>query len=964
MISSVRILKTKARFFLIITSILLSIIAPLSLVSQSTTFKMDLDEKVWVQIEEQLNSLPSDSALNHIYQVVNEYCDKDIDCVLKTYYHSMIKFEQSFNLPAAIILSEELIRMAHAHKNLQLEAATYWDQSRYYGAMGNQQLSVICNEKALNIYKELGETRSIVIGELIKLEYQLSHGDEKNVFEQMDSLLARTIRSGDTSAVRYITVRMIPMKIQAKLFDDAAELITYVEQLPVDDPISYENYGVLITVGKGRADLALARNDTDAAEQLLQKTLELCRQAPDHWREIEIMYNLALLESDRNNNSLAKSYLNEAELKAENLELDDLLHHIFTLKANIAQTEKRFEDALIYTKKIYEHQENMARKHGDFDIQRYFLQLEKDQLSIEKAKQQIELKLKKTELRNSVIITFLILLLATGLLIGFYKQRKGKIELSAQNAIIQQQSEKLETLDRAKSRFFANVSHELRTPLSLVVGPLGTLSKEIVLTERKAKLLDIATQNTKILEELINEILDLTKLDMGKMELDQRPTNLNALFQGYCAHFESLAAQKNVIFTVDITVDENHVYNIDQAKFRQFLYNLLNNAFKYTKDGDTVNANLSVVEGNLNLKVIDTGQGIHPEDLPHLFDRYFQTTRSDKPAEGGTGIGLALCAEYTKLLGGKIEVESTQGNGSAFYIQFPVTRLSSDQKLLHPALDLQDERINELPEHLLNHSNNTKQIKSAHKPTILVVEDNPVQQEYLNLILSEKYNTVVALNGKLAIDYLTSGDTCQLILSDLMMPIMDGYQLLNKVKSEDSLRHIPVIMLTGRADSTSKLDALRIGVDDYLIKPYNEEELLVRISNILTNQSARQTEVDAVDTKATNTPDISETDMQWLKDFENYIRKHIKEDTLSVSTLATEFAMSESSLLRQLKRLTGLSPFKYLQEMRLDKARHLLEDRSFESVARVAYEVGYNDVRTFSRSFKQRFGKLPSELIS
>jgi YesN/AraC family two-component response regulator len=198
-----------------------------------------------------------------------------------------------------------------------------------------------------------------------------------------------------------------------------------------------------------------------------------------------------------------------------------------------------------------------------------------------------------------------------------------------------------------------------------------------------------------------------------------------------------------------------------------------------------------------------------------------------------------------------------------------------------------------------------------------------------------------------------------------MMPVMDGLQLLEKLKSTDATRHIPVIMLTARADARDKLKALRIGVDDYLTKPFEEEELLVRIENLLKNQSARRAALaeDTTTSEASTTPPLSQPDREWLKTFEAYVQKHYSSDLLSVTSLAHEFAMSESTLLRQLKRLTGLSTLQYIQEVRLTEAWRLLENQRYNSIAQVASKVGYDEVRTFTRSFKQRFGKLPSEMI-
>ena len=612
----------------------------------------------------------------------------------------------------------------------------------------------------------------------------------------------------------------------------------------------------------------------------------------------------------------------------------------------------------------------------------------------------LEIHLKKGQLRNSVVVIVLVALFAIGLFIGLYNHRKGMRELAAQNSLIQLQSKQLKSLDAAKSRFFANVSHELRTPLSLILGPIKTLLKEKQLNEKQTQLLQMASQSGKQLNQLVNEILDLRKLEMGKMELNLQPVELSAFFSRYTAQFESLAQRQQIDLSFETKIHPEVVANIDREKCRQILYNLLSNAFKFTPTGGEIKVKLEIVKWEIEqhthknsqfqISVSDSGPGIHPDDLPHVFDRFFQTSRPDKPAEGGTGIGLALCHEYAQLFDGKISVKSKLGEGSVFQVVFPVAVVESK------VLAAGGPEPEEAPiVHFLKNSKNTSVPKPSGKPkpAILVVEDNPDLQDYIRLILEEKYHVLTAGNGQEALKVLQSGSpqsslpvrqtgvrqpddhataglqteglqTTDLILSDLMMPVMDGYQLLEKLKSGETTRHIPVIMLTARAEARDRLKALRIGVDDYLTKPFDEEELLVRIENLLKNQAARRQELPAETEPEASAATVFDSDQEWLESFEAHAQQNLASGMLAIPMLAQEFAMSESSLLRQLKRLTGLTPVKYLLEMRLDHARHLLENRAHDSVAKVADVVGYTDTRSFSRSFKQRFGKLPSDFLN
>ncbi len=596
------------------------------------------------------------------------------------------------------------------------------------------------------------------------------------------------------------------------------------------------------------------------------------------------------------------------------------------------------------------------------------------------AVQALELQGERARRNLLIAIIFIVLLLILALAY-FY------LQLQKANRKTEQQAHQLKDLDAAKSRFFANVSHELRTPLTLLLGPVRTLLKENQLTEKQNRLLQMANQSGKQLNQLVNEILDLQKLEMGKMELNQKPTGLPAFISRYVAQFESLAQRQQIDFSFETNLADDLVANIDPEKCRQILYNLLSNAFKFTPAEGRVKLTLNIGGTaplpihqfdnspihRLQITVSNTGPGIHPDDLPHVFDRFFQTSRPDKPAEGGTGIGLALCHEYARLFGGNISVESTPGKGSVFNVVFPVT-LADTSQLSQPearpgAIEMVVSPQVSPSARPVNEPGN-----STSKPAILVVEDNPELQDYIRLILEEKYHVVTVDNGQVALQKLTANSQqpiADLILSDLMMPVMDGYQLLEKLKSDDATRHIPVIMLTARAEAQDRLKALRIGVDDYLTKPFDEEELLVRIENLLANYRNRQAapeqkpdlQLPSAETEEVDLA-LSASDQKWLEQFETYLLKNLSSDILSVSLLAQQFAMSESTLLRQLKRLTGLTPVQYIQEIRLDQARHLLENRTYDSIAKVASEVGYNDTRPFSRLFKQRFGKLPSDFIN
>ncbi|MBK9339126.1 MAG: hypothetical protein IPM98_22340 [Lewinellaceae bacterium] len=494
----------------------------------------------------------------------------------------------------------------------------------------------------------------------------------------------------------------------------------------------------------------MIKKDIVEAEINYQKALKLTEDGTQPWIEVHILDALTELEWDRGNRKLAKSYLERAHNRAIQQKIDDLLVGTFEWKAYIAEQEGRFEEALAYTKKQYFHKEAFEERSAGFNLKNYYLQQEKDQLEADKREQNLKLSLKNTQLRYTLVIFILILLLAIGLFFGYQKQRQDKRALAVQNTLIQQQAEQLKSLDTAKSRFFANVSHELRTPLTLLLGPIHTLLKDGQLTDKQVRLLQMAGQSGKQLEQLVNDILDLRKLEQGHLVLHPKPTGLSAFVRTYCAQFESLAERKQIDFSVELPPQNTPAVLLDQEKFRQILFNLLANAFKFTPNGGRIETAVSVEAGMLHLRVADTGPGIHPDDLPHLFDRYFQTTRPDKPAEGGTGIGLALCHDYAQLFGGTIEVESILGKGSVLRVAFPVAR-SETEALAEP--DHANHYV--LPTAGAGHTTPVpSEISTGAKPTILVVEDNLDLQDSIRTILQEKYHVVTADHGQAALDVL------------------------------------------------------------------------------------------------------------------------------------------------------------------------------------------------------------------
>lgn len=553
------------------------------------------------------------------------------------------------------------------------------------------------------------------------------------------------------------------------------------------------------------------------------------------------------------------------------------------------------------------------------------------------------------------------------------KTKELEIQVKDRTQTIEKQAEKLRQLDQAKSRFFANMSHELRTPLTLLLGPISSLMKENKLTSRQAGLLKMARQNGVQLQKLVNSILDLNKLEAGKLELQEEATMVSSFFRLHIAQFETLATHKQIDFRSKLLIDNELGILMDQSKTQQILANLLSNAFKHTPKGGKIEVCVSELKSTdgqemLQLQVSDTGTGIHADDIPYLFDRYFQTNQPNKPAQGGTGIGLAICKEYATLFGGSIRVESVFEKGSTFQFVFPIKIAPVLESGHSSKLIMEDE----LSKNQTNNIHGQVSQTGQEKANILIVEDNLHLRDYINLVLAKNYKVIAVENGKEALDFLNTkkaksiiSHSSFVIVSDLMMPVMDGYQLLETLKSNDDYRHIPFIMLTARATMRDKLKALRIGVDDYMLKPFEEEELLARIANLLRNARMRQISSAEVQGGLSEIarPAISKEDAEWLELLENTTLKEIQQFEFKLETLAYGLHVSRRQLGRRVKELTGLTPSEYVLETRLQLARQMLEQRQVKTVKEVVYAVGVKNSKHFSRQFKDRFGKTPSEFI-
>ena len=526
-------------------------------------------------------------------------------------------------------------------------------------------------------------------------------------------------------------------------------------------------------------------------------------------------------------------------------------------------------------------------------------------------------------------------------------------------------AEKIRELDGLKTRFFTNISHEFRTPLSLILGPLQKAEESVPVSELenadnqipvKAGYIQLMKRNALRLKQLIDQILDISKIESDKMPLRLEKGGIIKFIRSRVSEFEDISAGKQIHLVANYPPEIPQAA-FDPDKLEKVLVNLLSNALKFTPAFGEIHVQVESVDPFLKIKVTDTGPGMTRTEADRIFDRFYQ---ADNAQMQGTGIGMALVKELVELHQGRISVESQVGEGTTFSMLLcidpnrfsPADFSKGGQLLVDPPTGF--ESISKsVPE--FEPTSSLDIIKNL----VLVVEDNLDLQSYIKEILSEEHQVITANNG-LEGKELAMQKIPDLIVSDVMMPKMSGMELSDFLKKEEKTSHIPLILLTAKAERKDKLDGLMTGADDYLTKPFDAKELQVKVSNLIHLREKLKEKYSGMPWKL-KTRKVSSLEDQFLKNVSDSISENLSNEYFSVEELALAIGYSRSQLFRKLKAITGKSPLDLIKEQRLHYAKELLE-KGAATVSEVAFEVGYSNLSYFSRSFKKEFGVLPSAL--
>ena len=524
--------------------------------------------------------------------------------------------------------------------------------------------------------------------------------------------------------------------------------------------------------------------------------------------------------------------------------------------------------------------------------------------------------------------------------------------------------EKVQEIDKVKTNFFANISHEFRTPITLILGPLKEMYNGTFKGDQKATL-GVMMRNGRRLLRLINQLLDLSKLEVGKMSLQTSQSNLVQVLKEIASAHESSAKGKKIKFTLYFEVEELILF-IDQEKIEKIFHNILSNAFKFTKENGEVILHLRV-ENNLQavISIKDTGIGIPSHELDKVFDRFYQVDSSQTRDYEGSGLGMAVAKELVELHHGTISVESREGIGSTFIVRLP---LGKEHLRKEEIIDADDfittkEDSQDLKEegNIVTAESGIEKttIPSEHLPVLLVVEDNADMRRYICKTLSDQYQIIEAENGKTGVT-LAKESVPDLIISDIMMPEMDGYKLCEIIKTNELTSHIPIILLTAKADRESKLTGLETGADDYLSKPFDADELKLIVRNRIEERRKMRERFAKEITLEPRQIAITSFDEKFLTRVLDIVEKYIGEENFSIDQLSREAGYSNMHFYRKIKALTGQTPSQFLRTIRLKRAAELLRKKS-DNVTQIAYSVGFNSLSYFNKCFKEQFGVTPGQ---
>ncbi len=924
------------------------------------------------------------------------------------------------NLDEAMALYNKGLKIAEQAGFLNEQANFYSNMALIYRNQGDYDKALKANRKSLEIREGINDTLGkaliynnigviyIIQGNIpAALEY-LQKNLDINLKLHDDARIARTIQNiglvyldqGDLkNSLDYLTRSMVYYKklgnkrLLSRTYNNLG--IIYKDMEEYDKALDYYNKGLLLAAAIKEKDqiASIYRNigniyslkgENDTALNYFHRSLKLNNELGNK-KGITAAYNdIGSIYNQMGRPHEAKNWCSKAyHLAKESNYLEETRNSCKCLTTAYKSLDNP-EEAFRFQEEYYTTRDSLEKRENFKKVTRLSLQYEyekshlADSLAMvqDKLKTEVAYQKKINEARNReyIISSFglLILIVAAALFWRLNYIRKTNRELEEKNRIIEFEKNRAEESERSKEQFFSNVSHELRTPLTLIIGPLDKLIRKTH-DEEIRKELEIMDRNARRLHAMINELLNLYKLESGKIPIKAKKGEIVEFTRHFVQTFHSLAEEREIKLCFTSSVIKLWVY-FDKEKMENIIGNLLSNAFKFTNAGGSITVSLGANkdesisgvpgEGEVTISVRDTGIGIAKEKQNHIFDRFYQVDDVLKRNVEGTGIGLALTKELIDLHHGSIKVESEEGKGSIFTVSLPLGKkhFKSDEIIE----DQDDEQIQDEPEtDIENLTGGEGGHKPKATPLILIVEDNKDMRTYIRSCVDPPYKVIEAADGVKGLDKAIS-QVPDLIISDVMMPRMDGNELSRQIKTDERTSHIPVILLTARSSMEYKIEGLETGADEFLEKPFNARELKIRIKNLIEQRKKLREQLlkslGVEFTKADPEKPVS-IDRQFLQKALSVVMKYISDSEFSVESFAREMAMSRVQLHRKIKALTGESAGHFIRSIRLKNAAEYLK-REEGNVTETAYEFGFKSLSYFARCFHREFGMTPSDFIA
>lgn len=715
-------------------------------------------------------------------------------------------------------------------------------------------------------------------------------------------------------------------------------------QKALENTMSNDNHLRKSLIYNGLANLYDRENQKDSALHYYKKELKAINKTTDTLRQSISNYKIAEFYNNNSHPKTALLHLNASQELMENAYFvrEENKYAIQDILASVYFNLGNFEDAFKASEKARQHLTVIQTEFNRNNVSELetVYQTNKKEQEISLLKSQNEIIEQRSKNQKIILLSAVGITTIAGLFLYLlYRNRK-------------KTNTKLRELDMLKTNFFTNISHEFRTPLTLISSPIDDTLSDDTISNKKRQQFTVAKQNAERLLELVNQLLDLSKIDEGHLKLQLQRGNVLQLISALSDSFSYDAKLKSITYTINISQGEEAVW-FDKDAIEKIVINLLSNALKYTPANGRISCKAYTENNTLFFNVTNSGKGLTAFELNNIFERFYQTNAQNQ----GSGIGLALVKELVALHNGKIEVQSIVDKETSFQLRLSVDKNSFKKDTIIVASNTKLDK--EIPRFKNATFENEEVFSDSDLPILLIVEDNDDLRQLLIQIFEAQYNIISAFNGKIGVD-LALEQIPDLIISDIMMPEKDGISLTEDLKNDERTAHIPIILLTAKAEVESKFKGIDSGADDYITKPFNKKLLVLKVEKLIASRRQLQLRYSQELVLLPKDIAITNLDEKFLKKIETILEENLIEPSFNVTEFSDAVGMSRMQLHRKLKALTGLTASEFIRSQRLKLAANLLKTSDI-NVSQVGYSVGFNDHSYFTKCFKETYSCTPSE---